>query len=127
MPGGDGTGPMGMGAMTGRAAGLCVGYPSPGYANNVPVGRGSRGLGRGFRGGGRRYGSYAAGLPGWARTAQGWPVAVGPETPYTQPPDAQQMLEGLKAQASHLENSLDDIRQRIEGLESQHADQSGKG
>jgi len=30
MPGGDGTGPAGMGPMTGRAAGYCAGYPVPG-------------------------------------------------------------------------------------------------
>jgi hypothetical protein len=33
MPFGDGTGPAGMGPMTGRAAGFCVGYPVPGYMN----------------------------------------------------------------------------------------------
>jgi len=33
MPRGDGTGPAGMGPMTGRAAGYCAGYPVPGYAN----------------------------------------------------------------------------------------------
>lgn len=38
MPLGDGTGPAGMGPMTGRAAGLCAGYPVPGYMNPV-VGR----------------------------------------------------------------------------------------
>lgn len=36
MPGGDGTGPMGMGSMTGRGAGYCAGYDTPGYANPVP-------------------------------------------------------------------------------------------
>ena len=38
MPFGDGTGPAGMGPMTGRAAGFCAGYPVPGYMNPV-VGR----------------------------------------------------------------------------------------
>jgi len=38
MPRGDGTGPVGMGPMTGRAAGFCAGYPVPGYMNPV-VGR----------------------------------------------------------------------------------------
>jgi len=33
MPFGDGTGPVGMGPMTGRAAGYCAGYPVPGYMN----------------------------------------------------------------------------------------------
>lgn len=44
MPRGDGTGPMGMGQMTGRGAGYCAGLAAPGYAN--PVGFGGR---RGFR------------------------------------------------------------------------------
>ena len=30
---GDGTGPAGMGPMTGRGAGYCAGYPIPGYMN----------------------------------------------------------------------------------------------
>jgi len=33
MPFGDGTGPAGLGPMTGRAAGFCAGYPMPGYMN----------------------------------------------------------------------------------------------
>ncbi|AEA47877.1 DUF5320 domain-containing protein [Archaeoglobus veneficus] len=33
MPGGDGTGPWGLGPRTGRAAGLCAGYRMPGFAN----------------------------------------------------------------------------------------------
>ena len=39
MPAGDGTGPLGFGPMTGRAAGYCAGYPVPGYMNPIP-GRG---------------------------------------------------------------------------------------
>ena len=35
MPFGDGTGPMGMGPMTGRSAGYCAGYGMPGYNNPV--------------------------------------------------------------------------------------------
>jgi hypothetical protein len=71
MPGGDGTGPLGMGPMTGRAAGYCAGYPAPGFMNPyVGWGRGfGRGLGRGrgFWGRGRGRGFYLTGLPGWAR------------------------------------------------------------
>jgi hypothetical protein len=33
MPRGDGTGPLGMGPMTGRAAGFCAGYAAPGFMN----------------------------------------------------------------------------------------------
>lgn len=36
MPRGDGTGPMGMGPMTGRAAGYCVGNNVPGFAGFFP-------------------------------------------------------------------------------------------
>jgi len=43
MPFGDGTGPMGMGPMTGRGFGYCAGYPAPGFANPMP----SSGWGRG--------------------------------------------------------------------------------
>jgi hypothetical protein len=35
MPRGDGTGPGGLGPMTGRAAGFCAGYPAPIYMNPV--------------------------------------------------------------------------------------------
>ena len=33
MPAGNGTGPLGFGPMTGRAAGFCAGFPVPGYMN----------------------------------------------------------------------------------------------
>jgi len=35
MPAGNGTGPMGQGPMTGRAAGYCAGFPVPGYMNPI--------------------------------------------------------------------------------------------
>ena len=44
MPFGDGTGPMGLGPMTGRAAGYCAGYGMPGFMNPIP-GRGFWGRG----------------------------------------------------------------------------------
>ena len=37
MPGGDGTGPLGLGPMTGRATGYCAGYPVPGSMNPFVV------------------------------------------------------------------------------------------
>jgi hypothetical protein len=43
MPGGDGTGPAGLGQMTGRAAGYCAGFSLPGYANaSMRMGMGYR-------------------------------------------------------------------------------------
>jgi hypothetical protein len=52
MPGGDRTGPLWRGPMTGRAFGFCAGFASPGYANpgfGRGMGRGwGRGIGQGF-------------------------------------------------------------------------------
>ena len=67
MPRGDRTGPMGMGPMTGRAAGYCAGNAVPGFMN-APGGR--RFGGGGGRGGrGRRDWFYATCLTGWQRAA----------------------------------------------------------
>lgn len=55
MPRGDRTGPNGMGPMTGRQAGYCAGFDTPGFNNNYFGARGGGGFGRGnrfrFRGG----------------------------------------------------------------------------
>jgi hypothetical protein len=69
MPRGDGTGPMGMGPMTGRSAGYCAGFGTPGYVNagrtwgyGPGFGRGfGRGFARGWGGGfrGRDFGRSA--------------------------------------------------------------------
>ena len=115
MPRGDGTGPAGMGPMTGRSAGLCAGYSVPGYINSVG-GRGFRGRGRGG-GWGRRNWFYATGLPGWERAGYGLPAYGG--SPVAPGLTAQQELDGLKGQAEYLEDSLDGIKKRIEELENQ--------
>jgi len=124
MPAGDGTGPRGMGPMTGRGAGYCAGYGTPGYANPVP-GRGfGMGWGRGGgwgRGRGWRHQYYATGVPGWARfgyaPAWGAPPAAAPYGPYAAPPTPEQEAEFLKAQAEGLKEQLDAISQRITELE----------
>jgi len=118
MPGGDGTGPVGMGPMTGRAAGYCAGYGVPGFMNPVP-GRygawgggfwGGRGRGCGWR---NRY--WATGLPGWARA--GIPAWGG--IAYAAAPQPEQELGMLRTQAESLEETLADIRKRIEELDAQ--------
>jgi len=48
MPYGDGTGPNGQGARTGRGMGYCAGYNMPGYANPGFGRGGGFGRGRGF-------------------------------------------------------------------------------
>ena len=149
MPAGDGTGPAGMGPMTGRAAGYCAGYPVPGYMNPI----GGRGFGAFGRGGGwgRRNQFYATGLTGWQRGAMGagaygappayptpYAAPFGPgattdagaygvplayPTPYAAPfgPAAtkEQQLDALKGQAEYFEDALEGIRKQIEELQSQ--------
>jgi len=134
MPGGDGTGPAGLGPMTGRAAGFCAGYPIPGYMNPVG-GRGYGGWGRGFRGGGfgrgRGFGWGRAGYGGavnpyayggavnpYAYGGAASPYAYG-GTPFAPAIAPQQELDGLKGQAEYLEDTLEGIKKRIEELESQ--------
>jgi len=125
MPGGDRTGPAGMGPMTGRAAGYCAGYAVPGFMN--PVG------GRGFwgwgRGGGRGWRNrfYATGLTGWQRAAWGWPAftmgapqAAWPAGQASAPFASQeQEITLLKQQAEYVANVLDDIKKRLEELQTQ--------
>jgi len=133
MPGGDRTGPMGMGPMTGRAAGSCAGYNAPGYANAIPGRgfgrRGRRGGGRGWGGGGRgwRHMYYATGLPGWMRF--GWPApqmaaawGAGPwayGAPAPGPMPREQELQVLMDHAEALKAELDQISACIEELEKE--------
>ena len=119
MPRGDGTGPMGMGPMTGRAAGFCAGFGTPGFANPLG-GRGfgmGAGRGRGCGGRGFRNMFHPTGLTGWQRAAGGPWAAVVP------PPAAaatrDQQVTALKSQAAYFENALDELRKRIDELESE--------
>ncbi|HIJ66599.1 MAG TPA: DUF5320 domain-containing protein [Candidatus Hydrogenedentes bacterium] len=121
MPRGDGTGPIGMGPMTGRAAGYCAGYAVPGYMNAIP-GRGFWGRGRGGGRGWRNW-FYATGLTGWPRAAMGWPVFGGlGVAPYGAPfgpvITEEQEIEALKGQAEHFARVLDGINKRIRELEA---------
>ena len=144
MPRGDGTGPGGMGPMTGRAAGYCAGYPVPGFTNPIS-GRGygfgfGRGWGRGGGGGGwgRRNMFYATGLTGWQRAGYGYP-AMGSYSfgvpnygvpnygvpnygiPFGAPtaPTKEQELDMLKGQAEYLEDELGGVNKRIQELGSE--------
>jgi len=109
MPRGDRTGPMGMGPMSGRAAGFCAGNELQGYANPGP-GRGF-GMGRGGWGRGFRHCFYATGLPGWLRfggmTTPNWPY------------DPKMEKQALKNQVEYFQSGLDSIRKRLEEIEKE--------
>ena len=113
MPGGDRTGPVGTGPMTGRAAGNCAGYGVPGYANPV-FGRGF-GRGRGFGGGGRgwRHWFNVTGVPGWMR--------FGGYAARYQQPDPESEKQALKSQAETMQSELDAISKRLAELDADAA------
>jgi len=116
MPGRDGMGPMGQGAMTGRGMGGCAGAqvdlpPGAGFGRGRG-GRGRGGRGRGGQGRGWRHQFNATGLTGWQR-AQNWPVQQGGSPPDRS--DAQE-LAALKQQAEDMERTLAELKSRIQEL-----------
>jgi len=110
MPGGDGTGPAGMGPMTGRAAGYCAGYSVPGYMN--PYG-----------------GRFGGGLA-WGR-GRGWgfpyraPLWDAGYAPYPFSYSKEQERDMLKNQVKALEDQIAAVRKRMEELEEEPSEESG--
>jgi len=124
MPGGDRTGPRGLGPMTGRALGYCAGYDTPGYVRGPGMGLGrgfgrGRGLGYGWGGGwgrwgGRRFGNlWGYGVP----TVVAPPVYSPPITPETQLGMLKQEKQYLQSDLEGIKSAIDDISKRIEELE----------
>lgn len=102
MPGGDRTGPMGMGPMTGRGFGFCAGNGQPGYA----FGGFGRGMGRGF-GRGRGMG-WGRGF-GW-RNAGAYPAYPGP---YRSFPSSAEVREDLESYRDELKRELAGVEEEI--------------
>ncbi|MBN1896204.1 MAG: DUF5320 domain-containing protein [Candidatus Aenigmarchaeota archaeon] len=100
MPGGNGTGPAGMGRMTGRGMGYCNGFQAPGFA--------SAGFGRGR---GNRFWARNTGLPGWQRANdyQAYPVVQ---------PTKEQEIQYLEEEKEMLKQELESIKQSIKSIES---------
>ena len=113
MPGFDGTGPRGLGPMTGGGRGFCnpysrgMGSPYMGYPYGRPYGWG-RGMGRGFgmgRGMGRRFGGQMPFPPGaWM-------------SPFGHPMTLEEEAQSLKDHAQMLKEELNQIDNRISELE----------
>ena len=94
MPRGDGTGPMGMGPMTGRGAGICAGV-APAFNR-----------GRRFR---RMF--HLTGITGWA--CSGYPAYCGANAHEVDD------KEFLGNQAMFLENQLQQVKKRLKELDGE--------
>lgn len=95
MPRRDGTGPMGMGSMTGRGAGFCLSVVSHGYANSDRFG-GNFGRGCRFR-----------------RMSNGINQPGGASFGYEPIVDEKEILS---RQAEFLENQLQQVKKRLSNL-----------
>jgi hypothetical protein len=112
MPGGDRTGPQGLGPRTGRARGYCSGSSVPGYANPpFPIyGQGLRiRRGRGFWGRGRGF---------WRRDY--YPETYYEPAPYYRDaysePSRENEKSYLEDMIKDLEGELKAIRERLKEL-----------
>ena len=107
MPGGDRTGPLGLGPRTGREVGYCAGFGVPGYVNpRSGFGRGfgrgwSRGVGRGFWGRDR----------GFSWRDYNWPDPIYYRG-YPQPSKEEEKAY-LENMVKGLEEEIKSIRSRI--------------
>ena len=111
MPGFDGTGPMGMGSMTGGARGWCNPYGRSFAQGGLGPWFGwGRGRGRGFR---HMY--WATGMPGWMRFGPDGPWGFPSAAPYTR----EEEMAFLKDQAASLKDRLDAIDTRLREIESE--------
>lgn len=110
MPGGDKTGPLGQGPMTGRGAGYCRGNGTPGYS----TGRGQRrrfllGKGRGAGPGGRWMSRGTGFQPAWRKFID--------EPEASSAPTTNDEINELHSMAQELKDTLDRLGQRLTQLE----------
>lgn len=102
MPGGDRSGPTGMGAMTGRGTGFCTGVRQMRCGDMMLWGGMSMGGRRGWR---NRF--WATGLPGWTQADAG-----GGFNRWAPPPDKtilDQRVRDLKAELAAIQRRLDQL------------------
>ena len=108
MPGGDRTGPLGYGPMTGKALGFCTGNPNLGYAN-PGFGRSyGRGFGRGVWGRGRGF---------WR---QNYREPMYTPQPFNrniyQPTSIDEEKAYLEDMIKNLEEDINNLRKRLQEL-----------
>ncbi|MCL6610701.1 MAG: DUF5320 domain-containing protein [Peptococcaceae bacterium] len=103
MPGFNGTGPKGLGPMTGYGRGYCIGYVGETAESGPGLGRGrARGWG---------HCDYAAGMPRWAVNA---PVRHAGSPAFDPGTTGRQELEFLWQQVKNLESALEKARKRLQ-------------
>ncbi len=123
MPGFDGTGPQGMGPMTGGGRGFCNPYfggaraPYTGTYGGAYT-YGARGFGRGF---GRGRGFRFSGMVPYGPYMQGG-FGVQGMPPYGQFTGPDQEIEFLRDQAKMLKQQIEQIDSRIQESEKTEAD-----
>jgi len=109
LPGGDRTGPNGLGPRTGRGLGYCSGFDSPGYTRGPGMGGyfgGGRGRGRGIR--------FSRGFRGFGGY---WPPSYNPFVPISVPnvtPENQ--IDILKQEKEYLESEMNEINKAINDI-----------
>jgi hypothetical protein len=115
MPGGDRTGPMGQGSVTGRKLGYCTGFDSPGFTKGA-----GGGMGRGFAfgrgmGAGRGMGRGRSFGRGWGSG----PTYPGyfPGYPLSSTMSREDEIRFLNSEADALKRSQEEIEKRLKELE----------
>ncbi len=112
MPRGDGTGPQGLGPMTGGGFGYCAGYGVSGFADPIRRGLG-RGTAWGRGGGGGRGLAFRRGGSGFAPPYAGFVPPVAGAYPAAAPDEE----TVLKSHVSVLEEQLAAVKGRLQELE----------
>lgn len=123
MPRGNGTGPNGMGPMTGRAAGYCAGYNVAGFANKFSNGSFERNPECGPRGGGggwkhRHLRRQTEQTNSWQGSCEEQADREYQTTRTGLEFSKEQELNAMKQQANQYERLLSNLLQRINKIES---------
>ena len=120
MPRGDGTGPMGMGPMTGRGAGYCAGFGIPGFMNPTPRFGMGRGYGRGRVGGGMDFARGRGYGRGFGRFAYGYPAWMPQSIEFLgrDAPSAETEMQIIENRAKALTEELEFLKKRLEEIKS---------
>jgi len=113
MPGGDRTGPMGQGPLTGRALGYCQGFDSPGFTKGV-----GGGMGRGFAYGGGMGMGRGRGFGRGRNFGRAYP-GLFPDFPWISSMTREEEVKFLKTQADVLKRSQKNIEKRLGELEKE--------